>query len=75
MIELDKQLNLLPRKDIAKKVIQNSKAILLPDMKSCLECSNIYAPEHLIIAIENVQDFLPLISNAGSVFIGNYSCE
>lgn len=75
LIELDKQLNLLPRKDIAKKVIQNSKAILLPEMKSCLEWSNIYAPEHLIIAIENVQDFLPLISNAGSVFIGNYSCE
>ena len=75
LIELDKQLNLLPRKEIAKKAIQNSKAILLTDMKSCIEWSNIYAPEHLIIAIENAQNFLAMIRNAGSVFIGNYSCE
>lgn len=75
MEELEKQLNLLPRKEIAEKAIQNSKAILLSDMKSCLEMSNSYAPEHLIIAIENKEEYLPMISNAGSVFIGNYSCE
>lgn len=73
--ELEKQLNLLPRKDIAEKAIQNSNAIVLEDMKSCFEMSNIYAPEHLIIAIENKEDFLPNITNAGSVFLGNYSCE
>jgi histidinol dehydrogenase len=73
--ELEKQLELLPRKEIAEKAIQNSKAILLENMELCFELSNAYAPEHLITAIDNKEDFLPMITNAGSVFIGNYSCE
>lgn len=73
--ELKKQLNKLPRKSIAQKALENSKAILLKNLKECIEFSNLYAPEHLILAVKNANQFIPFISNAGSVFLGNYSCE
>ncbi|GHC49555.1 histidinol dehydrogenase [Ulvibacter litoralis] len=73
--EVQKQLEVLPRKEIAQKALENSKAILLRSVEECFEFSNQYAPEHLIIASENASDYAALVQNAGSVFLGNYSCE
>lgn len=73
--EVFQQLNHIPRKEIAIKALQNSKAILFDDIGECVSFSNYYAPEHLILAIENYNEWIPKIENAGSVFLGNYSCE
>ncbi len=73
--ELRVQLMQLPRKEIAIKALKNSKAIVLNAIDDCIEFSNQYAPEHLIIAVENAADYVNKIINAGSVFLGNYSCE
>ncbi|MFN0729417.1 histidinol dehydrogenase [Polaribacter gochangensis] len=73
--EIQKQLKELPRKEIATKALENSKAILLEDEKSALNLINEYAPEHLIIATRNNDFFIDSIENAGSVFIGNYTPE
>lgn len=72
---LEKQLNDLPRKEIASAALKFSKAILLESIDECIAMSNLYAPEHLILATENSHSFLSKISNAGSVFLGNFSCE
>lgn len=69
------QLERLPRKAIAEKALENSKAILVSSTLEGLDLLNIYAPEHLIIACAYNDDFLMKIKNAGSVFLGNYSCE
>ncbi len=73
--ELEKQLELLPRKSIAAAALKNSKAILVEDTETAVELLNEYAAEHLIIATENADEIAEKIINAGSVFIGNYSCE
>ncbi|MDR1743216.1 MAG: histidinol dehydrogenase [Dysgonamonadaceae bacterium] len=73
--ELEAQLQRLPRREIAEKALANSVAILLNDLDSCIEFSNLYAPEHLILALENAEDLIGKITNAGSVFLGNWSCE
>jgi histidinol dehydrogenase len=75
LLEITIQLQALPRKEIATKAIENSKAILLNDIYECIALSNLYAPEHLIIATENARDLVAQITNAGSIFLGNYSCE
>ena len=75
MVELNAQLKILPRKEIAKEALQNSKTIVLKNINECIEFSNLYAPEHLILALEKVGKLTSKISNAGSVFLGNYSCE
>lgn len=73
--ELNKQLDLLPRKNVASEALNVSRAILLDSVDECIEFSNIYAPEHLIIATNNAPDHCDRITNAGSVFLGKYSCE
>lgn len=73
--EVEKQMNQLPRKKIAQKSIDNSRIIILEAIDSCIRFSNIYAPEHLIIALDNAENYISQITNAGSVFLGNYSCE
>jgi histidinol dehydrogenase len=75
LIELKKQIVLLPRTEIAKKALMNSKAVLLQNMEECIDLSNFYAPEHLIIASDYAANYIEKIINAGSVFLGNYSCE
>jgi histidinol dehydrogenase len=75
LVEIIKQLELLPRKEMAKKAIENSKVILLNNVEECIALSNLYAPEHLIIAVKNANTLVPQITNAGSIFLGNYSCE
>ena len=73
--ELEKQLNVLPRKEFAAKALDNSRGIVLKNIDDCVNFSNIYAPEHLIFACEKAEDYTNKIINAGSVFLGNYSCE
>jgi len=73
--EISKQMELLSRKEIASVSLGNSYSVLLNDMDECLEFSNCYAPEHLIISTENALALADKVINAGSVFIGEYSCE
>jgi histidinol dehydrogenase len=73
--EIEKQLTLLPRKDIAIKALDNSKLILLPSLDDCIDFSNLYAPEHLVINASGTKALADKVLNAGSVFLGNYSCE
>jgi histidinol dehydrogenase len=73
--EVDKQVKQLPRKNIALKALENSKMILLPTLDDCMEFSNIYAPEHLIINTSDPNSAAKNVRNAGSVFLGNFSCE
>ncbi|MDR3273537.1 MAG: histidinol dehydrogenase [Flavobacteriaceae bacterium] len=73
--EIEKQLQALPRKEIASQALENSRTILFNNLEECLSFSNLYAPEHLILAVENAVQHIPKIENAGSVFLGNYSCE
>ena len=75
LAEIEQQIKALPRQIIAQKALENSKAITLESMEDCVRFSNIYAPEHLIIASENARQYADHITNAGSVFMGNYSCE
>jgi histidinol dehydrogenase len=74
-IEMYKQLDLLPRKIIATKALENSKAFFLKEISEAIELINEYAPEHLIIACKNEEELGEKIINAGSIFLGNYSCE
>ncbi len=73
--EVEKQVDQLPGKSIASEALKNSMVILLNNIDECIEFSNMYAPEHLIIASENASYYTDKIINAGSVFLGNYSCE
>jgi len=73
--EIEKQIEKLPRKDIAVKAIANSKLIYVESDKIALELINEYAPEHLIICSQNENYFIDGVVNAGSVFIGNYTPE
>ncbi|MBF8962253.1 histidinol dehydrogenase [Pontibacter sp. FD36] len=73
--ELQVQLSNLPRKEFAAKALENSLGILLNSVEEMLHFSNLYAPEHLILSIQNFEGVLDKITNAGSVFLGNYSPE
>ncbi len=73
--EVARQLDLLPRKEIAAASVKNSKFILVESMDEAVDLVNDYAPEHLIIATADYMDVASRITNAGSVFLGNYSCE
>jgi histidinol dehydrogenase len=73
--EVYEQLEQLPRKEIALMALGNSKLILLRSLEECVDFCNMYAPEHLILNISEAESFADRIINAGSVFIGSYSCE
>jgi histidinol dehydrogenase len=72
---LTAQLAVLPRKDIAQQALENSKAIVVDSMEQAIFIVNSYAAEHLIIACKNDEAIGEQITNAGSVFLGNYSPE
>lgn len=72
---IKQQLINLPRKDIATAALENSKAIVVNDLKEGIEWLNEYAPEHLIIHCDNPETIADKITNAGSVFLGKYSPE
>lgn len=73
--ELIKQLDLLPRKNIAEKALANSMTIIVKDITEGIDIVNEYAAEHLIIACKNDEAVAEKIINAGSIFLGNYSPE
>ena len=73
--ELERQLEELPRKDIAQKALQNSRCVVFDNMDNAIAFTNEYAPEHLILAVDNYNEVAQKITHAGSVFLGNYSCE
>ena len=69
------QLQLLPRKDVAERSLKNSKLVIINNIEEAIKLSDIYAPEHLIIACKNANEVAQKVTTAGSVFIGNYSPE
>jgi histidinol dehydrogenase len=73
--EIDRQAEALPRKDIARKALLNSKAIISPDRKQAMEILNAYAPEHLILACKDAEKLAEDVEHAGSVFIGHFAPE
>ncbi|RZK87611.1 MAG: histidinol dehydrogenase [Pedobacter sp.] len=75
LVEIDYQLTTLPRKEIAAKAIANSYAVLVDNSNEAMHFSNEYAPEHLILATDKFESLIPLIINAGSVFLGNLTPE
>ncbi|MEO6289824.1 MAG: histidinol dehydrogenase, partial [Ginsengibacter sp.] len=75
VVELSAQMNALPRKEIINQSLSHSRLILIENPKTAFEFLNCYAPEHLIIASEEAKKLSSFVSNAGSVFLGNYSSE
>lgn len=75
IMETEKQLQVLPRLNFASKALENSKAILVNSIAEAIEIINAYAPEHLIVATENAEHVSEKITNAGSIFLGNYTPE
>jgi histidinol dehydrogenase len=74
-LELVNQLTNLPRADFATKALGHSKAIVIASREDAIQLINAYAPEHLILSVDNALVVAEKIINAGSVFIGNYSPE
>ena len=73
--EILRQVELLPRKDMAMKSLDNSKLVLVRDKQEAMELCNIYAPEHLVISTDDNVQLAEQVINAGSVFLGHYACE
>lgn len=72
---IEEQLSVLPRKELASKALENSKAILVQTEEELVDMINLYAPEHLIIQTKEYHNFISKIINAGSVFLGHYTPE
>ncbi len=73
--EVNKQVSLLPRAEIAKKALENSRVIILKNLEDIIDITNLYAPEHLILEVKNDDKVAEKIINAGSVFMGHFSPE
>jgi phosphoribosyl-ATP pyrophosphohydrolase / phosphoribosyl-AMP cyclohydrolase / histidinol dehydrogenase len=73
--ELHQQANALPRVDIVRGAIEHSVSFIVKNVEEALNLSNEYAPEHLILQLENAEELVPLVENAGSVFIGQWTPE
>ncbi len=73
--EVERQLDLLPRKELAQKSLDHSLYILTDNIEQAIELTNAYAPEHLVIATKDYRRVADRITHAGSIFLGNYSCE
>ena len=73
--EIHRQVELLPRKDIAMKSLDNSELVLVHDKQEAMELCNLYAPEHLVISTDDNAQLAEEVINAGSVFLGHYACE
>ncbi len=74
-VEVERQLNLLPRKELARQALENSHLIVVKDYEEMMALSNLYAPEHLIIETKNYRELSQKVVNAGSVFMGPYTPE
>jgi histidinol dehydrogenase len=73
--EVNRQLDLLPRKEMAAKALDNSRLVLVNSMQEAIDLSNAYAPEHLILQVKDYNKVASKVVNAGSVFLGQYACE
>ena len=73
--QVERQLALLPRKEIAAKSLENSSYVLVSSVDEMMALSNAYAPEHLIMQVKNYELLAERVVNAGSVFLGPYACE
>ena len=73
--EVEEQLERLPRKELASKSLSHSRIILVEDRGAVVRLTNAYAPEHLIISARNPHEIADAVTNAGSIFIGPYTCE
>ncbi len=73
--EVDKQLAVLPRREMAAKTLENSQLVLVHDAQEAMALSNLYAPEHLILATDRYDELAAMVVNAGSVFLGHWACE
>ena len=73
--EVDKQLEILPRKEMASKALDNSRYVLVGSSDEMIDLSNCYASEHLIIQTKDYEQLAEKVINAGSVFLGSYACE
>ena len=73
--EVERQLALLPRQEIAGKALDNSRLVLVHTVDEMMALSNVYAPEHLIIQTADYEQLAERVVNAGSVFLGQYACE
>ena len=73
--EIHRQVELLPRKDIAMKSLDNSELVLVHDKQEAMQLCNLYAPEHLVISTDDNAQLAEQVINAGSVFLGHYACE
>ncbi|EOR93776.1 Histidinol dehydrogenase [Arcticibacter svalbardensis MN12-7] len=74
-LALERQMQVLPRSKIAYQAIHNSYAVLTTDLNEAIAFSNLYAPEHLILATRDWKALIPAVKNAGSVFLGNLTPE
>jgi len=73
--QVERQLEALPRRNIAAQSLANSRLVLVNDTREAMALSNAYAPEHLILATDDYEQLAELVINAGSVFLGKYACE
>lgn len=73
--EVEHQLAQLPRRDVAAQSLMHSRIVVLDDMSQCIDFSNAYAPEHLILSVDNPESIVEEITDAGSVFMGHYTPE
>ncbi len=73
--EVERQLELLQRKEMAAKALENSRLVLVSTDDEMMELCNRYAPEHLVIQTDNYEQLAECVVNAGSVFLGKYACE
>ena len=73
--EVERQVTTLSREDITRKALKNCKGVVVSSMEEAFNISNRYAPEHLILSVENAERYIPFVTNAGSVFLGYFSCE
>ena len=73
--EVERQLQQLPRKEMAAKALENSCYVLVDSVDEMIALSNAYAPEHLILQVKDYEQLAERVVNAGSVFLGPYACE
>lgn len=73
--EVERQKEVLPRKDLIEASLEHSRIVVLQDMDEVFDICNQYAPEHLILAMDTAIEWADRVVNAGSVFLGHYSCE
>lgn len=75
LAEIESQLATLPRREIAESSLQHSSIVVLHNIQEAFDICNDYAPEHLILASDHAMEWCDKVVNAGSVFVGHYSCE